>query len=65
MIQLNTDPKTGAGDLYQPENRLSAYKKVRFNAVAGVTEYHLPVQAIDEVRSVTVSGALQAPRRIQ
>ncbi len=59
-IQLNTDPKTGAGDLYQPENRLSAYKKVRFNAAEGVTEYHLPVQNIDEVRSVTVSGALQA-----
>lgn len=59
-IQLNTDPKTGAGDLYQPENRLSAYKKVRFNAAEGVTEYHLPVQDIDEVRSVTVSGALQA-----
>lgn len=60
VIQLNTDPKTGAGDLYQPENRLSAYKKVRFNAAAGVTEYHLPVQDIDEVRSVTVSGVLQA-----
>lgn len=60
VIQLNTDPKTGAGDLYQPENRLSAYKKVRFNAAAGVAEYHLPVQAIDEVRSVTVSGVLQA-----
>lgn len=60
VIQLNTDPKTGAGDLYQPENRLSAYKKVRFNAAAGVTEYHLPVQGIDEVRSVTVSGVLQA-----
>lgn len=59
-IQLNTDPKTGAGDLYQPENRLSAYKKVRFNAAEGVTEYHLPVRAIDEVRSVTVSGAMQA-----
>lgn len=59
-IQLNTDPKTGAGDLYQPENRLSAYKKVRFNAAEGVTEYHLPVQDIDEVRSVTVSGVLQA-----
>lgn len=60
VIQLNTDPKTGAGDLYQPENRLSAYKKVRFNAAAGVTEYHLPVQDLDEVRSVTVSGVLQA-----
>jgi len=59
-IQLNTDPKTGAGDLYQPENRLSAYKKVRFNAAAGVTEYHLPVQDIDDVRSVTVSSELQA-----
>ena len=56
VIQLNTDPKTGAGDLYQPENRLSAYKKVRFNAAAGVTEYHLPVQDIDEVCSDTVDA---------
>lgn len=59
-IQINTDPKTGAGDLYQPENRLSQYKKVQFNAASGVTEYHLPVQNIDEVRAVMVSGALQA-----
>lgn len=28
---LNADPLTGAGDLYQPENRLSFYKTVKYN----------------------------------
>lgn len=32
VILLNTDPSTGAGDTYQPENRLSAKKTVRYNA---------------------------------
>lgn len=42
-IQLNTDPDTGAGDLYQPENRLSHRKRVLYNAKRGVRVYHLPV----------------------
>ena len=58
VIQLNTDPATGAGDLYQPENRLSAYKKVRFTPVDGVAEYRLPVQQIDAVQAVRIDGAL-------
>lgn len=29
---INADPETGAGSLYQPENRLSAKKTVRYNA---------------------------------
>ena len=32
VIALNCDPSSGAGDLYQPENRLSPKKTVRYNA---------------------------------
>lgn len=32
IILLNTDPNTGAGDAYQPENRLSPKKIVKYNA---------------------------------
>ena len=32
VIEINTDPATGTGDLYQPENRLSADKEVWYNA---------------------------------
>ena len=59
-IQINTDPETGKGDQYQPENRLSGYKKVQFNAASGVREYHLPVQEIGEVRWVRENGAVVA-----
>lgn len=31
-ILLNADPGSGSGDAYQPENRLSAKKKVEYNA---------------------------------
>lgn len=31
-ILLNADPETGSGDLYQPENRLSGNKRVKYNA---------------------------------
>lgn len=31
-ILLNADPATGAGDTYQPENRLSPQKEVHYNA---------------------------------
>ena len=60
VIQINTDPETGAGERYQPENRLGAGKKVRFNAKAGVTDYRLPVRAIDSVVMVTIDGTLTA-----
>lgn len=57
VIQINTDPATGAGDLYQPENRLSSYKTVRYNAALGATEYHLPVAEVDKIAGVQVDGA--------
>ena len=56
VIQLNTDPETGAGDLFQPENRLCGDKIVRFTAKPGVTDYQLPAREIDLVRSVLVDG---------
>ncbi|MGX8692611.1 MAG: hypothetical protein ACSW8E_02520 [Clostridia bacterium] len=56
---INADPDDGAGDLYQPENRLSAEKTVWYNAKSGVSVYHLPVRGIDGVTRVTVDGAVQ------
>ena len=55
MIVINASPYTGAGDLYQPENRMSARKTVWYNAVDGVKTYHLPVLA-DRVIRVEVNG---------
>ncbi len=57
---INADPDSGAGDLYQPENRLSAEKTVWFNAKSGVRVYRLPTGGIDSVTKVTVDGAAQA-----
>ena len=54
VIAINADPATGAGDSYQPENRLSAAKTVRYNAVEGVTTYCLPAKEIDGVDRVVV-----------
>lgn len=54
--QINTEPATGAGDAYQPENRISPRKTVEYSTVKGVTEYHLPVQGIDSVDKVVVDG---------
>lgn len=31
-VAINADPETGSGDLYQPENRLSAQKRITYNA---------------------------------
>lgn len=58
VIQINSDPATGTGDLYQPENRMTAKKEVWYNAVSGVREYYLPVRA-DYIVSVVVNGAIQ------
>lgn len=55
VIQMNTDPSTGAGDSYQPENRLSGFKKVRYNGRTDVSVYTLPVEA-QSIYSVTVDG---------
>lgn len=52
---INADPATAAGDLYQPENRISPDKEVWYNAASGVTDYHLPVVA-DSVEKVVVDG---------
>ncbi len=59
-LLINADPETAAGDLYQPENRIQAKKLVKYNAKSGVTVYHLPVEDIDSVVSVTVDGAVLA-----
>jgi hypothetical protein len=56
VIVINADPATGAGDTYQPENRLSSAKTVRYNAKEGVKEYHLPAKNITAVTLVTVGG---------
>lgn len=58
IIQINTEPSTGAGDIYQPENRLSRNKTVWYSTVEGVKEYHLPVQDIEAVLRVEVDGAV-------
>lgn len=56
VILINADPATGAGDLYQSENRLSPKKTVWYTAKAGETEYHLPVGEVDSIDRVEVDG---------
>lgn len=57
VILINGSPSyAGAGDLYQPENRLSAKKTVWFNAAEGVKTYYLPVSDITSVDKVIVDG---------
>ena len=55
VILINANPATGAGDLYQPENRLSSRKTVWYNAVNGSRTYSLPVIA-NRVTYVEVDG---------
>ena len=55
IILINASPQTGAGDLYQPENRLSSRKTVWYNASNGVRTYVLPVIA-NRVTYVEVDG---------
>ena len=55
VILINANPATGAGDLYQPENRLSGRKTVWYNAVDGAKTYVLPVKA-ERVTYVEVGG---------
>lgn len=59
VLLLNADPDYGSGDTYQPENRLSQKKTVRYNAKDGVKVYHLPVANIDGIVEVKVDGAVQ------
>jgi len=58
IIVVNASPSTGSGDLYQPENRISARKTVWYNAVSGVSAYQLPVHPVDAVTEVKVDGAV-------
>lgn len=56
-ILINADPATAAGDLYQPENRISAKKKVTYNVTkADTSVFKLPVKNIDSIESVAVNG---------
>lgn len=56
VVSINSDPAYGSGDTYQPENRLSPKKTIRYNAMKDTTEYLLPVQSINSVESVVVDG---------
>ncbi len=58
IILINTDPTTAKGDEYQSENRLSSQKTVWYSTVAGVNEYHLPVQEIESVDEVRVDDTV-------
>lgn len=55
---INAAPESGAGTLYQPENRLSPRKTVWYTAESGVTVYRLPVQNIDAVTRVEADGVV-------
>lgn len=55
ITYINCDPSNGAGDDYQPENRISDDKTLWYNAQSGVTSYHLPVLATS-VSKVVVDG---------
>lgn len=54
ITYINTEPTTGAGDEYQPENRLSPSQTMWYSVVKGVTEYRLPVKDLDSVDTVLV-----------
>ena len=56
VITLNAHPAYGSGDPYQPENRLSPRKTVRYNPEKDVKEYHLPETGVDSVEQVIVDG---------
>lgn len=54
IIQINTEPATGAGDSYQPENRLNPQKTVWYSTVEGAKVYQLPVKGVGSVDRVLV-----------
>ena len=56
---INADPATGAGDAYQPENRLTGLKTVWYAAAKDTTEYHLPVTGAS-IERVEADGAATA-----
>lgn len=55
ITYINCDPSNGAGDDYQPENRISDDKTLWYNAQSGVQDYYLPVEATS-VTKVVVDG---------
>ena len=55
VTYINCSPTNGAGDAYQPENRISSEKTLWYNAESGVDDYYLPVEA-DSVTKVVVDG---------
>ena len=55
ITYINCSPSNGAGDSYQPENRLSSDKTLWYNAESGVQDYYLPVEATS-VTKVVVDG---------
>lgn len=63
VVVINASPTTGSGTAYQPENRLSSVKTVRYNAEDGVRSYQLPAKGIDQVRSVVVAGVTKTEGR--
>jgi hypothetical protein len=60
VIMINAAPATGSGDLYQPENRYSDKKTVRFTA-DGTALYRLPAANITSIDSVIVNGLPMYP----
>lgn len=60
VIMINAVPASGSGDLYQPENRYSEKKTVRFTA-DGTAFYKLPVDNITAIDSVIVNGETMYP----
>lgn len=63
IIQMNTDPATGAGDSYQQENRLTNFKRVVFNVpTADCWRYQLPVGGVNENGLVAYVGEDPAAR---
>ena len=59
---INASPANGSGDLYQPENRISGSKTVKYNAAIDpqtsnpYDTYYLPVDNVGSVDYVEVDG---------
>lgn len=60
ITYINCKPATGAGDPYQPQNRLSNQAEMWYSAESGVTDYYLPYGSaeshITAVTMVVVNG---------
>jgi len=53
---LNANPDYGSGDLYQPANRLTGKRTVKYNAVKDKTVYHIMADTVASVDLVQVDG---------